>query len=100
LQTISRRLTGARCKCSGCAEYFNSVSVFDAHRVGGFGPERRCLSIGEMLAKGWIRNSAQFWIRGHRSNFAVASDFAPKPARHAQETRSAQTLSQGAGSWI
>lgn len=91
MQTISRRLTGARCKCSACGEYFNSVSVFDAHRVGGYGPERRCLAIGEMLAKGWIQNAAHFWISGHRPNFA------PSLTRHAQETRSPFTLTHGAG---
>lgn len=30
---ISRRLTGHRCQCTGCGEFFNSVSAFDWHRV-------------------------------------------------------------------
>lgn len=88
MQTI--RLTGARCKCSACGEYFNSASVFDKHRVGSYERGRRCLSASEMLARSWIRNAAGFWIRGHRPNFTLSR------TRDAQETRSALTLTHGA----
>ena len=31
------KLTGRRNQCPGCSEYFNSLTAFDAHRVGEFG---------------------------------------------------------------
>ena len=58
----ARKLTGARCRCSACGEYFNVVSTFDAHRVGGF-YARRCLTSVEMTARGWLHNDAGLWIR-------------------------------------
>ena len=59
-------LTGNRCRCSSCGEHFNSVSVFDRHRVGDWkdrGLHRRCLTVAEMHSRGWALNSAGFWIR-------------------------------------
>jgi hypothetical protein len=59
MQTVSRKLTGERCRCSACGEYFNSVSVFDKHRIGTYENSvvgRRCLSVSEMLARSWIQN--------------------------------------------
>lgn len=90
MQTIPRRLTESRCKCSACGEHFNSVSVFDAHRVGSYDIGRRCLTVSEMLCRGWIQNAVGFFIRGHRSNFA------PCATRGTQKARSAHTLTQGA----
>jgi hypothetical protein len=66
---IARRLTGSRCQCSRCGEYFNSVSVFDRHRIGNWEAEgvyRRCLSILEMLSRGWRLNRRGFWIERQR----------------------------------
>ena len=57
------KLTGARCRCSACGERFNATSTFDAHRIGGY-EARRCLTCAEMTARGWLRNSAGFWITG------------------------------------
>jgi hypothetical protein len=60
-----KELTGKRCHCSACDEYFNSVSVFDRHRVGNWlndGANRRCLTIDEMVARGWSINANGFWI--------------------------------------
>lgn len=58
---VGNRLTGARCRCGGCGERFNSVSGFDRHRVGP--PDaRRCLTPAELVAKGWLVNSAGFWV--------------------------------------
>ena len=54
-------LTGARCRCSACGERFNSVSTFDAHRVGSY-TARRCWTVVEMTARGWLSNDAGFWI--------------------------------------
>ncbi len=62
---IAQRLTGNRCRCSACGEYFNSVSTFDRHRHGGWqgrGADRRCLSPAELKARGWTLNAHGFWI--------------------------------------
>jgi hypothetical protein len=59
------RLTGNRCRCSGCGEYFNSTYIFDLHRMGDWqdrGANRRCLSPDQMAAKGYSKNAAGFWI--------------------------------------
>lgn len=58
----SPKLTGCRCQCSACGHYFGSVTVFDRHRVGEHGVNRRCLSGDEMSALGWERNERGFWI--------------------------------------
>lgn len=65
----SSRLTGNRCRCGGCGEFFNSESVFTRHRAGPFEPpgRRRCLTATEMSAKGWRCNGAGFWIRAARA---------------------------------
>jgi len=55
------KLTGRRCQCCGCGEYFNGERGFDRHRVGVYGVNRRCLNVPEMLALGWFCNSAGFW---------------------------------------
>ena len=66
------KLTGNRCRCGACGDYFNSTSTFDRHRTGKFAPlgvwphSRRCLTPSEMEAKGWQRNSAGFWIERAR----------------------------------
>jgi hypothetical protein len=56
------KLTGNRCQCTACGEYFNGAAGFDAHRIGRFGIDRRCLDVAEMTARGWMRNTADFWI--------------------------------------
>jgi len=69
-EMIALRLTGSRCRCSACGEAFNSTSVFDRHRVGGWqgrGADRRCLSQSEMRARGWDRNAHGFWIERRTS---------------------------------
>lgn len=58
-------LTGNRCLCRECGEYFNSAWGFTEHRVGGWGNhghDRRCLTVDEMLKRGWSLNEAGFWI--------------------------------------
>jgi hypothetical protein len=62
---IAYRLTGSRCRCQTCGQYFNSVSVFDRHRIGPWtdrGAHRRCLAIEEMRARGWSLNVKGFWV--------------------------------------
>lgn len=57
-------LRGNRCQCMGCGDFFNSTSTFDRHRTGCFDVpgDRRCLSGDELIARGWSRNTAGFWI--------------------------------------
>lgn len=55
------KLTGRRCHCCGCGEYFNGERGFDRHRIGGYGVNRRCLTVAEMTARSWHRNAAGFW---------------------------------------
>lgn len=56
------KLTGRRNQCPGCSEYFNSLTAFDAHRVGEFGLNRRCRTKEEMIEKGMSLNKDGFWI--------------------------------------
>ena len=59
------RLGHSHCRCEACGHHFNSVSVFDRHRVGDWdlrGANRRCLDPKEMRMRGWLRNSKGFWI--------------------------------------
>jgi hypothetical protein len=80
-----------QCRCSACGELFATVATFDQHRAGDYSDGRRCLTHSEMLAKGWIQNAAQFWIRGHRPNIALV--LAPR----AQNRRSPEGATQVAG---
>lgn len=85
---IAYRLTGARCRCARCDELFNSVSIFDRHRVGSYqerGTLRRCLSVDEMVVRGWARNARGFWIERQRIDV----------------TRTSHDLAMGAGlGWL
>ena len=59
-------LSGNRCQCAACGEYFNSTSVFDRHRRGDYGnpaSPRRCLRPEEMEARGFSKNTKGFWVR-------------------------------------
>jgi len=62
--------------CRTCDQDFTSVRLFDAHRVGAYGPGdykgdledwspeqgRRCLSIEEMEERGWAQNERDRWF--------------------------------------
>ena len=70
------RLTGNRCQCPTCGEYFNGVQPFDRHRVGHYANSgqrntRRCLAVAEMEARGWTRNGAGFWTTEARAQRAA-----------------------------
>ncbi len=72
-------LTGSRCLCRTCGERFNSVSMFDRHRVGRIdlaAPScgRRCLTVAEMIARGYSRNASAFWIERTRRDRTRRSD--------------------------
>jgi hypothetical protein len=56
--------------------------MFDRHRVGSWehrGAGRRCLSVGEMLRKGYSQNESGFWIREERLRLTRGSDFQFRP---------------------
>jgi len=66
---IAARLTGSRCRCTACGELFNSVSVFDRHRVRNWarrGANRHCLNVAQMRDRGWRVNVRGFWIERSR----------------------------------
>ena len=72
---IDKKLTHKRCRCRGCGEYFNTVSLFDKHRRGKFGVNRQCLTTEEMRSKGWYLNDAGFWVGNRPKQGSVLPDF-------------------------
>jgi hypothetical protein len=56
------KVSGDRNQCAGCGEFFNSSAAFDKHRTGAFGIDRRCMTDGEMRAKGMDKNAAGYWV--------------------------------------
>jgi hypothetical protein len=68
---ISRRLTGNRCLCQPCGQYFNSLKGFDRHRVGAYPNSRRCLTPPEMIRRGMTANRDGFWITETRRQHRV-----------------------------
>ena len=59
------KLTGDRCQCRACGEYFNSTSAFDKHRIGDWFM-RRCRTPDAMELVGMSRNARRFWIGSKR----------------------------------
>lgn len=66
-----RRLTGSRCLCRGCNEYFNSVHAFDRHRIWTSPTVRRCLTADQMAGSGMSVNSSGFRITKPRRKHRV-----------------------------
>jgi len=56
-----KKVGASRNQCRGCGEYFNSNSVFVAHRTGKFGDDRRCKTTEEMQAAGYRLNKDGYW---------------------------------------
>lgn len=57
------RLTGSKCQCTVCGLGLGSERAFDRHRVGDIGqPDRRCLTVAEMTAEGWVQDRRGFWL--------------------------------------
>ena len=61
------KLTGNRCQCPTCGQYFSRVRMFDRHRVGPYGKKgepcgRRCLTVAEMAGRGWLVNVDGLWV--------------------------------------
>src|SRR5688572_22197191 len=84
------RLTGCRCQCPVCGDYFGNVVGFDRHRVGAFSMpgefahERRCLTPAELDACGWVRNERGFWLRpcAQRGPASIDGPRVTPPATH------------------
>lgn len=81
--SMVRRLAGDRCRCSACGEFFNSAHAFDAHRVGRFGLDRRCLAPAGMCERGMSTNEAGFWITARRPAESLPRDVTATPATSA-----------------
>lgn len=75
---IAPKLTGARCQCTACDEYFTSERAFDRHRMGEYAKPghwqgtRRCMTQAEMDKAGFERNAKGFrgeperaWVATH-----------------------------------
>jgi hypothetical protein len=57
------KLTGNRCQCPTCGDYFASVRGFSRHRIGTVGTaDRRCLTSEELGELGWRRNDRGFLL--------------------------------------
>jgi hypothetical protein len=68
---LSRKLSGDRCFCRTCGEYFNSSAAFDKHRIGTLDPKashygRRCRTVEQMQAAGMELSKAGWWLRDAR----------------------------------
>ena len=48
--------------CIGCGKNFSSVHMFDKHRVGEFGVNRRCLNDAELEELGYIEKDGVYGI--------------------------------------
>jgi hypothetical protein len=75
------KLTGNRCQCPTCGEYFTSARAFDRHRTGSYAKPgqpytRRCMTVAEMDAAGFERNARGF--RGEPARIATHSEI-PAP---------------------
>ena len=98
------RLTGNRCQCPTCGEYFNGVQPFDHHRIGQYSIDRRCLTVAELDARGWVRNAAGFWCeramkpRARPRAPVFPASRAPSAMQHHCPTRRAPETPAPAGS--
>jgi hypothetical protein len=54
-----------KCLCRACNQTFRRLSTFDIHRVGPW-TDRRCLSVAEMLARGFSQDSLGYWRQAAR----------------------------------
>jgi len=80
----AHQLTGNRCQCPACGEYFTSSRAFDRHRIGGFARQsvpnmRRCLTAAEMDGAGFDRNARGFRGEPERMPLIVAHSAIPAP---------------------
>jgi len=81
------KLTGNRCQCTACGEHFNGVQPFDAHRIGEHGVNRHCMAVAQLLAEGFEKNAAGFWMTDSRAQRAARHSAATIPARFGHRAR-------------
>ena len=67
--TKSNLVITMKSECRGCLKVFRSVPEFDRHRIGDFGPYRRCLTTEEMYERGW-KFLDPFWQSPHTAKNA------------------------------
>jgi hypothetical protein len=83
--------------CRSCRQDFNSVELFDRHRVGkhayDWSPEcedgRRCLDANEMAALGWRLNARGRWVDPARAARAAQIESAEPTQAIKSEERTA-----------
>ena len=81
------RLTGCRCQCTACGEYFASERGFDRHRVGGYAEPgqwqggRRCLPLHALLSNGWERDVRGFLLTPDRRRAGAGDEGASRPLK-------------------
>ncbi len=78
--------------CPACKISFNSLSAFDAHRIGTHGVDRHCMTIKEMRAIGMTTNRLGNWVREIATQENAESAFKGRgvrkyPARTARRQR-------------
>ena len=67
------KLSGRKCQCPTCKEYFKSEAGFDKHRVGSFENDtRRCMTREEMEKKKMMLSDG-FWIVAKNSFHKISS---------------------------
>lgn len=78
------KLTGCRCQCVACGQYFGNVRGFDRHQVGEHHARRRCLGVDEMIRSGWARDGRGFLLTPdpRRAGVDPQGDNATPPATH------------------
>lgn len=75
------RLTGNRCQCTACGAYFNGERAFDEHRLGEHGVNRHCMTVAQMIAEGFEKNTAGFWMTQSRAQVAARHAASAIPSR-------------------
>lgn len=86
---MKARTLGNRCQCAGCGLLFTSTREFDRHRAGDYAlpgqwqGARFCLSVAELLARGWRSDVRGYWMRTrpHVGPVGVEGPSATPPAR-------------------
>lgn len=81
-------LSGNRCQCRACGLSFTSVREFDRHRTGAYANagewqgSRRCLTLAELIARGWRMDARGHWMQGRpqRAPVEIRASRAPLPA--------------------
>jgi hypothetical protein len=75
------KLSGDRCLCRACGEYFNSTYALDKHRIA-----LRCRTIEEMRNIGMDKNRAGFWISSRMADSTKKPNLAENPKMAAKHS--------------